>query len=196
MELKSQALFLCPPENMEEKFMTYETIVTLTALFLITSFTNVLATLKTIMISKKIMNPVYIIVFADAIIFASIMTRVVNGGGLYFTLAYALGRTFGVFLGGIIDERLALGIIEVDLFVSDKNKMIPIAEHLRKVGYSVNNYAVRGMNGEKRHKIEIVLKRKELKNIKTIIAEYGITDPTLKIKTINNISGKITTSGM
>ena len=32
-------------------------------LFIITTFTNVLATLKTILMSKKIMNPVYLLVF-------------------------------------------------------------------------------------------------------------------------------------
>lgn len=37
-------------------------MIALIGLFLITAFTNVLATLKTILMSKKIMNPVYLLV--------------------------------------------------------------------------------------------------------------------------------------
>ena len=79
--------------------MTQEVIFSVIGLFLITSFTNILATLKTILISKKIMNPVYIVVFIDATIFATVLTKVVGSTGFYYTIAYALGRTFGVFAG-------------------------------------------------------------------------------------------------
>ena len=67
------------------------------------------------------MNPVYIVVFIDATIFATVLTKVVGATGFYYTIAYALGRTFGVFVGGKLEERLALGIIEVDLFLSNQD---------------------------------------------------------------------------
>ncbi len=171
--------------------MTREMIIGLVVLFTITSFTNILATLKTILVSKKIMNPVYIVVFVDAIIFASVLTKVVESKGLYYTIAYAFGRTFGVFMGGKIEERLALGIIEVDLFVSQSKKMITVAEKLRIEGYTVNNQAVWGMNGTKRHKLEIVMKRKDYKYFEQILSDFGINNPTLKIKNISKVTGKI-----
>ena len=171
--------------------MTNEVIIAVIGLFLITSFTNILATLKTILISKKIMNPVYIVVFIDAIIFASVLTKVISSSGMYFTLAYALGRTFGVFIGGKVEERLALGIIEVDLFLSDQQRMVEIAERLRKEGYTVNNFLARGINGERRHKVEIVMERKEFKIFEIILKDYGILEPTLKIKNISKFEGNI-----
>lgn len=173
--------------------MTKEVIISLMGLFLITSFTNILATLKTILISKKIMNPVYIVVFIDAIIFAATLTKVVGSTGIYFTMAYALGKTFGVFIGGKVEERLALGIIEVDLFLSNQQKMIQVAESLRDEGYTVNNFLARGINGERRYKIEVVLARKEYKNFEMILSEYDVTTPTLKIKDISKVDGKIST---
>lgn len=176
--------------------MTAEVIFALIALFLITSFTNILATLKTILISKKIMNPVYIVVFVDATIFAAILTKVVGSSGIYYTLAYALGKTFGVFMGGKVEERLALGIIEVDLFLSNQQKMVKIAERLRDEGYTVNNFLARGINGEKRHKVEIVMERKEFKYFEKILVDYGIDNPTLKIKNISKIEGKISTKSL
>ena len=176
--------------------MTQEVIFSVIGLFLITSFTNILATLKTILISKKIMNPVYIVVFIDATIFATVLTKVVGSTGFYYTIAYALGRTFGVFIGGKVEGKLALGIIEVDLFLSNHSKMVTIAERLRSEGYTVNNFLARGINGEKRHKVEVVMKRKEFKYFQKVLDEYGISDPTLKIKNISKIEGKISATSL
>ncbi len=173
--------------------MSQEMILSILGLFLITSFTNILATLKTILISKKIMNPVYIVVFIDAAIFATTLTKVVGSSGIYYTLAFALGKTFGVFIGGIVEERLALGIIEVDLFLNNQQKMVQVAERLRDEGYTVNNFLARGMNGERRHKVEVVLARKEYKYFEGILEEYDVNTPTLKIKDISKIDGKIST---
>lgn len=174
--------------------MTQNILIPLIVLFLITAFTNVLSTLKTILISKKIMNPVYLLVFVDAIIFANIVGKVTSSDGLHFTIAYALGRSAGVFIGNKIEERLALGILEVDLFLNNKSKMIKIAEELRDAGYTVNNYSVSGNNGDKRYKVETVIKRKEFKIFEDIVDDCGVSKPTLKIKNLSKVDGKITTT--
>lgn len=174
--------------------MTQQVILAIVGLFLITAFTNILATLKTILISKKIMNPVYMLAFADAMIFAATVSKVSSSDGWHYTLAYALGRTFGVFIGNRLEERLALGILEVDVFLNHKDKMIQVAEELRKEGYTVNNFLARGNNGDRRYKIEVVIKRKEFKILETILHECGISQPTLKVKNLSSINGKITST--
>lgn len=174
--------------------MTTNVIFALIGLFLITAFTNILATLKTILMSKKIMNPVYLLVFVDAMIFATTVSKVTSSDGIQFTVAYALGRTVGVFIGGKIEDRMALGILEVDLFLNDKEKVMEIAKKLRETGYTVNNFLVGGNNEEKRYQIEVIIKRKEFKILEDIIEEFGIINPTLKVKTLSKIDGKITTT--
>ena len=174
--------------------MNTNIIAVLVGFFLITAFTNVLATLKTILMSKKIMNPVYLLVFADAMIFATTISKVTSGDGIQFTIAYALGRTAGTYIGGKIEDRLALGILEVDLFLNNKDKVREISRRLRETGYTVNNFLVGGNNEEKRYQIEVVIKRKEFKVLEDIIEELGIENPTLKVKTLNRVDGKITTS--
>lgn len=169
-------------------------IFALVGLFLITAFTNILATLKTILISKKIMNPVYIMVFIDAVIFAAVLSKVTSSEGVHFTISYALGKTLGVFIGNKIEDKLALGILEVDVFLSNKDKMIEIAQKLRNEGYTVNNYLARGNNGERRYKIEVVIKRCELKVLEDIMVKCGVDNPTLKIKNLSKVNGKITTT--
>ncbi len=181
--------------NLEgDVFMNTNIMLALIGLFLVTAFTNVLATLKTILMSKDIMNPVYLLVFADAMIFATTLSKVTNGDGIQFTIAYALGRTAGTYIGGKIEERLALGILEVDIFLNDKDKVNQISRKLRETGYTVNNFLVGGNNEEKRYQIEVIIKRKEYKILEDIIEEFGVMNPTLKVKTLNKVDGKITTA--
>ncbi|MDF2547449.1 MAG: hypothetical protein K0R93_2347 [Anaerosolibacter sp.] len=174
--------------------MTQHIILTLIGLFLVTALTNILATLKSILMAKKIMNPVYFLVFADAMIFATVVGKVTSSEGFHFAVAYALGKTLGVFVGSKIEERLALGILEVDVFLNNKSKMIEIAEKLREEGYTVNNFLARGNHGNRRYKVEVVIRRKEFKVLENIMDECGITDPTLKIKNLNKVEGKISIS--
>lgn len=174
--------------------MTKEIIFSLLGLFLITTLTNVLATLKSMLISKRIMNPAYFLVFVDAMIFATVVNKVTNSKGIHFTIAYALGRTVGVLIGSKLEERLAFGILEVDLFLNNRNKMIEVAEKLRLVGYTVNNFLARGNNEDARYKVEVVIKRNELKIFQGILDECGVTNPTLKMKNLSKVVGKITTT--
>lgn len=174
-------------------FMNTNILLALIGLFLITAFTNILATLKTILMAKKIMNPVYLLVFADAMIFATTISKVTNGDGIQFTIAYALGRTVGVYIGGKVEDKMALGILEVDIFLNDKSKVNQISKKLRETGYTVNNFLVGGNNEEKRYQIEVIIKRKEFNILESIIEEYGVVNPTLKVKTLNKVDGKITT---
>jgi len=174
--------------------MTNSVVIAIISLFLITSFTNILATLKTIFVSKKIMKPVYLVVFLDAMIFATIVTKVTSSTGVHFTLAYAFGKTVGVFIGGKVEERLALGILEVDLFLNNKDKMIQIAELLREAGYTVNNFLARGQNGDRGYKVEVVINRKEYVVLEDLMEECGIENPTLKIKNLSKVYGKISTT--
>lgn len=174
--------------------MTQDIIFALIGLFMVTAFTNVLATLKTILMAKNIMNPVYMLVFADAMIFATTLSKVTTSNGISFTISYALGRTVGTYIGSKIEDRLALGILEVDLFLNDKDKAMEISKKLRDTGYTVNNFLVGGNNEEKRYQIEVVIKRKEFKILEEIIEDFGVVKPTLKIKTLSKVEGKITTS--
>lgn len=176
--------------------MTNSVVIAILGLFLITSFTNILATLKTIFVSKKIMRPVYLVVFLDAMIFATIVTKVTSSTGVHFTLAYAFGKTVGVFIGGKVEERLALGILEVDLFLNNKDKMIQIAELLREAGYTVNNFLTRGQNGDRGYKVEVVINRKEYAVLEDLMEECGIENPTLKIKNLSKVYGPMSTTNL
>ncbi|MGF7185399.1 uncharacterized protein YebE (UPF0316 family) [Desulfitispora alkaliphila] len=174
--------------------ITENILIMLIGLFLVTAFTNILATMKTILIAKKIMNPVYFLVFVDAMIFATVVSKVTSSEGIQFTVAFALGKTLGVFIGGNIEDRIALGILEVDIFLENKAKMIEIAEKLRSEGYTVNNFLARGNNGDRGYKVEVVIKRKEFKILESILEKCELKNPNLKIKNLSKVNGQITTT--
>ncbi len=174
--------------------MTKEIMFSIVGLFLITALTNVLATLKTMLMSKNIMNPVYILVFVDAMIFATIVSKVTSSNGLHFTIAFAFGKMVGVIIGGIIENKIALGIIEIDLFLNHKEKMVEVANKLRSVGYTVNNFRVQGNNEDTRYKVEVVIKRNEFHIFQDVLSKCDVNNPTLKVKNLSKVNGKITTT--
>lgn len=132
----------------------------------------------------------------DAMIFATVVTKVTSSTGIHFTVAYACGRTVGVYIGNKVEERLALGILEVDLFLTNKIKLIRVEDMLRKEGYTVNSFLAKGTDGEKRYKIEVVIKRNEFKIFEEILCLCGVNKPTLKIKNLSKINGKITATSV
>jgi uncharacterized protein YebE (UPF0316 family) len=84
-------------------------------------------------------------------------------------IAYALGYGIGVVVGSIIEEKLALGYITVN--VISGNPDLSFTRQLRDKGYGVTSWSAYGMDGD-RLAIQILTPRKyELKlyeDIKTI----------------------------
>src|SRR5699024_11853810 len=150
--------------------------------------------LNIILMSKIFLNLVYFFFFLDAIIFATILDKVTSSEGLWYSVAFALGKSFGVYLGGKIEDRLALGICEVDLFINDSTKANKLAQKIRETGYTVNNLIVGGNNDNPRQQIEVVINRNVIKILENINKYIIIEKPTLKVKTLNKVDGKITTT--
>jgi len=153
---------------------------------------NCLSTLKTIFVSKKFLQPVYLIVFVDAVIFAIVISKVVaTEQGLYYVFAFALGKSMGVFLGGIVESKAALGLLETSVYFNDKIKMSSIADQLRSSGYSVNTVVAFGFSGRKRYVVETTLKRKDLKSFSSFVESQNGKEPTMVVKEINNVYGNL-----
>lgn len=70
--------------------------------------------------------------------------------------AYCLGYGFGVYLGGRIEERLALGYSQVQVIVDSLETELPVK--LRSLGYGVTSWAADGKDG-KRLVMQVLVKR-------------------------------------
>ena len=156
------------------------------------AFSDCLATLKTIFVAKKILKPVYVIVFINAVIFVLIVSRIVDSGeGLYYAMAFGVGKTLGVYIGGILEDKMAFGIVEVDVFFDNEDKMVKVLDELRKQGYSVNSFNAYQFKGKPRYIIEVTLQRKWLSNLQRAIEKETGKIPTMTVKDIKSVYGKI-----
>lgn len=166
--------------------------VELLMIITIMAVADCLSTLKTIFVSKKFFQPVYFIVFVNAVIFAVVISKVVGTEeGIYYILAFALGKSIGVFLGGIVENKVALGLLEACIFFNDKTKMSSIADQLRRAGYSVNTVVAYGFSGKKRYVVETTLKRKDLKSFKRFVKPENGKERTMVVKEITNVYGNL-----
>ncbi len=152
---------------------------------------NVLSTclgnLKTAFLAQKAIKPVYITTFIDAIVFvyAFKLTTSSSGGG--YILSFAVGKILGVFLANKIEKKLALGLIEIDVYQHpDSGKVL--ADDLRELGYSVTTTVGYGIEG-KELILTIILPRKQFPEFHGIMEQYGKAN--MSIKSINKTYGKI-----
>lgn len=170
-------------------------IMQLLGLVLINAVSNTFGTLKTIFSTKRFIKPLYLVTFVDAIIFATIMKQIASGNGVYYILAFALGKVIGVYFADVVEGKMALGILEVNFYLNNKDKMVAIADTLREIGYSVNTVVAFGNQGVKRYRVEVTLLRKEVPVLEAVLSKHNYENPTLSIKEVAKVKGKISLSG-
>lgn len=171
-------------------------LLQLIGLVLINAVSNTVGTLKTIFSTKRFVKPLYVVTFIDAIIFATIMKQIASGNGLYFILAFAIGKVIGVYFADKLETKMALGILEIDFYLNNKQKMIDIADSLREMGYSVNTSVIYGNKGLKRYRIEVTMLRKEVPVLHAVLRKHDYENPTLSVKEVSKVQGKISLSGL
>lgn len=161
------------------------------AINIITSATGVL---KTIFTAKGYKKEMSYIIFVDSFLFALILTALNNNpvNGLLFAFVFATSKVIGANIGSVISSKIALGIVDISFYVSSKTKMKILGDILRKEKYSVNITVKYGAGGVKRYEIQVTTLAKERENVKTIVRNLGVADPTFKESEVNHIGGKMT----
>lgn len=91
-----------------------------------------------------------------------------NLDGIQNVLAYALGFALGVVIGSMIEDRLALGYITVNVVSS--NPFLKFTETLREEGYGVTSWTSSGLDGD-RLSMQILTPRKQELRLYRLISE-------------------------
>ncbi|MBO1001170.1 DUF2179 domain-containing protein [Pseudogracilibacillus auburnensis] len=91
-----------------------------------------------------------------------------NLDGIQNIIAYAVGFALGIITGSIIEERLALGYITVNVISS--NPTLNFTERLREEGFGVTSWTSSGMDGD-RLSMQILTPRKQEVRLYQIITE-------------------------
>lgn len=86
---------------------------------------------------------------------------------LYNIFAYIIGYALGIYIGGCVEEKLALGYrcVHVNLLESNEE----LTNYLRSLNFGVTCFIGEGRNCEKRYRLEIVSHRSREQELIKII---------------------------
>jgi uncharacterized protein YebE (UPF0316 family) len=157
-------------------------------IFTLYTITTFLGNLKSVFLRQQAIKSVYLTTFIDAVIFTYAFKLITGSKGYGFVLAFALGRIFGVFLADKLEKKLAIGLLEVNVYKHPEQGKI-LADKLRCTGYSVTTTIGYGFEGKNRLILTIILPRKQFSELKEIVEQDGTAN--MSVKTINKIYGKV-----
>lgn len=129
-----------------------------------------LLTLRTIFLVKNMTTIASIIGFAEALIYVFGLSLVFSGEqGPLAMLVYAIGFALGIVVGGIVENKLALGYNSFTVNLMNKN--MSLITHLRNEGFGVTIFEGEGKDS-KRYSLDILTKRNREKELLDLIHEY------------------------
>jgi uncharacterized protein YebE (UPF0316 family) len=127
-------------------------------------------TLRTIFLVKQLRLPATMLGFVEALIYVFGLSLVFNGDQSFLGMfVYALGFGAGIFIGTLIEEKLAIGYTTIQVNLPAKNQ--PLIDQLRDEGYGVTVFNGEGRDSE-RYKLEILTKRNQEEGFYELIEEY------------------------
>jgi uncharacterized protein YebE (UPF0316 family) len=164
------------------------TIIALLVIFALNVFSTCLGNLKTSFLAQKAIKPVYIITFVDAIVLVYAFKLIAGSSGYGYILSFAMGRICGVFLANKIEKKLALGLLEIEVYKQpDPGKIL--ADNLRERGYYVTTTFGYGIEGKERLILTTILPRKEFPVFHAIIEQDGQVH--MSVKSITKTYGRV-----
>ncbi len=127
------------------------------------------STLRIILVNKGNRNIGFVLAIVEIFFWVIIAGNVITDISAYPMKAvmYGLGFAVGVYLGSLIEEKLAIGNILIQAIVPF-DKGVQIAQELRKCGFGVTSMEGQGKE-EKRKVLFVYAKRKSAKDATIII---------------------------
>lgn len=126
-----------------------------------------LTTLRTIFVVKGEIQKASMLGGIEALIYVISLGIIFSDLSNYMNMiAYAIGYSGGIVLGGVLEKKLAIGYRTYNVSLMEKE--LDLAELLRTEGFGVTMFEGEGRDGNKRYRFDIVVKRnreKELMNI-------------------------------
>ncbi|WP_028828369.1 DUF2179 domain-containing protein [Proteocatella sphenisci] len=145
-----------------------------------------LATTRTILLTKGKAKTAAVLGFFEILIYTKVLTDIVtNLGQWYYLIAYALGFSFGNYIGTKIERRLAFGDVQIRMIVNPN--YYHIIDELRQSKFGVTTFAGEGRDGE-RKMILITAKRKRVNELYGFLKKNNI-DAFVSVNDITSYSG-------
>ena len=129
-----------------------------------------LTTLRTIFLVKNEIRNASLLGGVEALIYVISLGIIFSDLSNYLNMfAYAIGYSGGIILGGYIEKKLAIGYRTVIVSLLDRD--YALIDELRKEGFGVTVFEGEGRDGNKRYRLDIVVKRSREKELMNLLNE-------------------------
>jgi len=130
-----------------------------------------IGTMRIIFVSKGKRNIAPILGFFEVLIWITAISKIMQNLDNYINyIAYAAGFATGNFVGMIIEEKLAMGIMMIRVFAHERGP--DLVQILNANGYGATSVEAYGAR-EKVHLIYTIVQRNELANVLNIISGFN-----------------------
>lgn len=127
-------------------------------------------TLRTLFLVKNMIFIASFLGFMESLIYVFGLSLVFSGDkGPVALIVYAVGFGIGMFIGGAIENKLAIGYNNLMVNLMEKN--MKLINHLRNEGFGVTVYEGEGRDS-KRYRLDILTKRSREEELLQIVEEY------------------------
>lgn len=127
-------------------------------------------TLRTIFIVKQLRTQATLLGAVESLIYIFGLSLVFDGEQSFWSMiVYALGFSIGIYIGTLIEEKLAIGYTCIQVNIPTLNQ--PLIDKLREEGYVVTVFEGTGRDSI-RYKLEILTKRNQEEGLYEMIEEY------------------------
>lgn len=133
-----------------------------------------LLTLRTTLVVKGERTKAALISLLEAIVYIISLGIVFSDlKNIANIIAYVIGYGLGIYIGGIIEEKLAIGYKRVDISLVNQN--LELVQCIRDRKFGVTSFTGRGINNEERHRLEIISPRAREKGLIELVIKYEPT---------------------
>lgn len=150
-------------------------------------------TMRTILLVKGLKKQASAIGVLEGLIYVLAIGLVFSDLSNYMNMiAYAVGFGAGLYLGGMLEEKLAIGYVTIEANIPNKN--LELVSKLRETGFSVSTDEVEGMNSI-RYLLFCTARRDRESEFYQLICEY---EPSAFVASYEprNFRGGYITKGM
>lgn len=131
------------------------------------------STLRIVLINRGIRLVGSLIGIVEVISWLIIVSSVLTSfhSDVFKMVAYALAFAMGNYFGSWLEEKLAFGLSNVQIVVSDMEEAANLVRIIREKGHGVTTLDVHGINENTRYMIMAVIRRKHMKEMIAVINE-------------------------
>ena len=127
--------------------------------------------LRTVLVVKGETKKAPLAGFVEGIIYIASLGIVFSDlTNIYNMIAYVVGYSVGIYLGGRLENKLAIGyrVVQINLTKYNEN----LVETLRENKFGVTTFKGRGRDDERRYRLEVMTHRVREKEVIKMVEDY------------------------